>query len=197
MTSVAAHRPWTSPTLRNALVVRQGIAWANYVGAIRLVFRPVVVTLVIAAAAAMWPAPAHADGLGEPRGSVASGGSPLSGGVIGGNGALSTTIAGIGQSFCPMLVQPGGKLVSMATQLSGHDGVAPTIAGFVARAAIQSQCPSWMTSLANGEMPAGLQALTSMAGPALQLPGAAPASAGPLSQLGTTPAAPGLQIPAL
>jgi hypothetical protein len=58
------------------------------------------------------------------------------------------------------------------TQMSGHDGLAPTIAGFVASTAIQAECPSWMTSLANGEMPAGLQALTSIAGPALGLPGA-------------------------
>ncbi|MET0473043.1 MAG: DUF732 domain-containing protein [Mycobacterium sp.] len=210
MTSLATHRLWTSPTLRNAMVIRQRLGWVRHVVAIGLAFRPLVVTLAIAAAAAMWPAHAHADVLGD---TTTNG--------IGANGPLSTTLAGIGQSICPMLVKPGGTLASMATQMSGHDGLAPTIAGFVASTAIQAECPSWMTSLANGQMPAGLEALTSMAGPALQLPGTAPASplpfggAGPatpspLSLLGSSPVAPspialpgtgqapaGLQIPDL
>ena len=89
----------------------------------------------------------------------------------------------------------------MATQMTGHDGIAPTIAGFVASTAIQMECPSWMTSLANGQMPAGLQTLTSMVSPALGLPGGGGTSA--LSLLspglgGTAPApAGGLQIPGL
>ncbi len=48
MTSLTLHRPWTSPTLRNAMVVRQGIAWADYIDAIALILRPLVVTLGIA-----------------------------------------------------------------------------------------------------------------------------------------------------
>ena len=129
---------------------------------------------------------AHAD-VGDP------GSSALTGVGVGNNGPVSTALAGIGQSICPMLVQPGGRLASMATQLSGHDGLAPTIAGFVASTAIQTQCPSWMASLANGQMPAGLQALTSLAGPALGLPGAAPASPLPVALPGAGP----LQMPGL
>jgi Protein of unknown function (DUF732) len=170
MTSLTMHRPWTAPTLRNAMVVRQGIGWANCIGAVALILRPLVVTFGIVAAAVMWPAHAHADVVGD------SGTSALNGIGISNNGGLSTTLAGIGQSICPMLVKPGATLASTMTQMSGHDGLAPTIAGFVASTAIQAECPSWMTSLANGEMPAGLEALTSLAGPALQLPGAAPAS---------------------
>jgi hypothetical protein len=60
MTSMTSYRPWagswTAPTLRNALVVRQGIAWTTYVDTFALIVRPVVVTLGIAAAAVMWPA---------------------------------------------------------------------------------------------------------------------------------------------
>jgi hypothetical protein len=208
MTSLATYRPWTAPTLRNAMVVRQRLDWVRHVGAVGMAFRPLVVTLGIAAAAAMWPAPAHSDVATD------SATSSLGTAGIGNNGPLSTTIAGIGQSICPMLVQPGGKLASMATQISGHDGLAPTIAGFVASTAIQAECPSWMTSLANGQMPAGLEALTSMAGmpgagsaapnplsllgggapatpsPLSLLGGGAPATPSPLSLLGATPAAP-------
>jgi hypothetical protein len=166
MTSLTMHRPWTAPTLRNAMVVRQRLGWADCIGAVALILRPLVVTFGIVAAAVMWPAHAHADVVGD------SGASTLNGIGIGNNGPISTTLAGIGQSICPMLVQPGATLASTMTEMSGHGGLAPTIAGFVARTAIQTQCPSWMTSLANGQMPAGLQALTSIAGPALGLPGA-------------------------
>ena len=177
MTSLTLHSPWTSPTLRNSMVVRQGITWANYVNAVALIFRPVVVTLGIAAAAVMWPTPAHADVLGD---------------------SSNSALAGVGQSICPMLVQPGGQLASMATQMSGQGGLAPTIAGFVASTAIQMECPSWMTSLANGQMPAGLDTLTSIAGPALGLPGGAPASPLPFGLGGANPApSTGLQIPGL
>jgi hypothetical protein len=187
MTSLTLYRPWTAPTLRNAMVVRQGIAWANYLYAMALVFRPLVVTLAIAAAAALWPAPAHADVASD------AGSSALNGVGIGNNGPVSTAIAGVGQSICPMLVQPGSKLASMATQMSGHNGLAPTIAGWVATMVIQSQCPGWMTSLANGQMPAGLDTLTNMAAPALGIPGAGSStSALPFALPGAAPAAPAL-----
>jgi hypothetical protein len=96
--------------------------------------------------------------------------------------------------------------------MSGHDGLAPTVAGWVATMVIQSQCPGWMTSLANGQMPAGLDTLTNMAAPALGLPsggsgsslplglgGAPSTSALPFALPGAAPAAPspGLQIPGL
>jgi hypothetical protein len=192
MTSLTIHRPWTAPTLRNAMVVRQGISSSNYLSAVAIIFRPVIVTLGIAAAAVMWPAHAHADVAGDAVTNA------LSGAGVGNNGPTSTALAGVGQSICPMLVKPGSSLVQMATQMSGHGGLAPTVAGWVATMVIQSQCPGWMTSLANGQMPAGLDTLTNMAGPALQLPGAAPASPLPFALPGVGTAAPtGLQIPGL
>jgi hypothetical protein len=174
------------------MVVRPRLDWVQHIGAVGLAFRPLVVTLAIATAAALWPAPAHADVLGD------AGGSVLNGVGIGNNGPLSTALAGIGQSLCPMLVQPGGQLASMATQMSGHNGLAPTIASFVATTAIQTQCPGWMTSLANGQMPAGLDVLTNMLGPALGLQGAASTSPLPFALPGVSPApTSSLQIPGL
>ncbi|MCV7015416.1 DUF732 domain-containing protein [Mycolicibacterium madagascariense] len=193
MTSMTLYRPWTQPSLRNAMVVRQRIDWANYLNAVTLIFRPVVVTLGIATAAVMWPAHAHAD-VGTDAGTSA-----LNGLGIGNNGAVSSAIAGAGQSICPMLVQPGSQLASMATQMTGHGGLAPTIAGWVATMVIQSQCPGWMTSIANGQMPAGLSAVTGLAGPALGLPSAGATSGLPFALPGAAPATPstGLQIPGL
>ncbi|MDP9167120.1 MAG: hypothetical protein M3O32_13830 [Actinomycetota bacterium] len=155
-----------------------------------LIARPLVVTLGIAAAAVMWPANAHADAATD------SGASVLNGVGIGNNGPVSTAIAGAGQSMCPMLVQPGSQLVTMATQMSGQGGLAPTIAGWVATMVIQTQCPGWMTSLSNGQMPAGLNTLTNMTGPGLALPSSAPA-ASPFALPGTLTPPAGLTIPGL
>ncbi len=190
MTSLTMHGRWSAPTLHNAMVVREEIAWANYVNAAALIFRPVVVTLGIAAAAVMWPSHAHADVATD------SGTSALGSAGIGNNGPLSTSLAGIGQSICPMLVKPGATLASTATQMSGHGGFAPDIAGFVATMAIQAECPSWMTSVANGQMPAGLDTLTTMADPTLGLASAAPASPMPFALPGTSPLSPSpFQLP--
>ena len=79
MTSLTMHRPWTAPTLRNAMVVRQRLGWADCIGAVALILRPLVVTFGIVAAAVMWPAHAHADVVGD------SGASTLNGIGIGNN----------------------------------------------------------------------------------------------------------------
>jgi len=71
---------------------------------------------------------------------------------IGNNGAISQIIAQIGTSLCPMLVQPGSQVVSTATTASGHGGLGSQLAGGVAGLAIQTQCPNFMTSLANGDL---------------------------------------------
>jgi hypothetical protein len=192
MTSLTMHSPWTSPTLRNAMVVRQRVAWSDFVNGFALIGRPLVVTLGIIAAAAMWPAPAHADGIGDTASSA------LNDVGIGNNGPVSTALAGIGQSICPMLVKPGATVASTAAQMSGRTGMSADIAGWVTSMAIQMECPSFMTSLANGTMPGPLQSLADSAAPAspFQLPGTNPASSFPfaLPTAGTTPANP-FQIP--
>lgn len=136
------------------------------------VMRPVIVTAaVFAAVVAAIPA-AHADSAGD---AMTPG---LSGVGLGNNGPVSGAIAQMGQSICPMLVKPGGSLASGAAQMSGHGGLEAPMAGFLAQMAIQSQCPGWINSVANGNMP-------------FPLPGAG----GPGLPLGLTGApAPGLPI---
>jgi hypothetical protein len=120
---------------------------------------------------------------------------------IGNNGPVSTAIAGIGQSICPMLVQPGATFASTASQMAGNTGLSPAIAGFVTSMAIQMECPGIMTSLANGNMPFPLPLLPG-ANPAppvpFQLPGANPVSPMPFALPGANPAPPNpLQLPGL
>ncbi|CAN5294744.1 hypothetical protein BH09ACT8_BH09ACT8_21140 [soil metagenome] len=107
---------------------------------------------------------------------------------IGGNGAVSQAIAQIGISLCPLLVQPGSQLASTATTASGQGGqLGSQLAGGVAGLVIQSQCPNFMTSLANGDFSV-LTNAASMLG--MATPGANPlssitgaASGSPLSTL--------------
>jgi hypothetical protein len=199
MTSLTMHLRLTSPRLRQPWAARQLAMWVSFISGATAVLRPLVVALGIIAAAAMWPTTARADGLGE----TVSGALNKVG--IGNNGPISTAIAGIGQKFCPMLVQPGSKFASMATQVSGHNGLSPDIAGFVTSMAIQMECPSVMTSLANGNMPFGLQLPGANSAPGLpfglpgansapglpfglQLPGTNPAPASLFGLPGTNPA---------
>ena len=168
VTSLTMHRPWTTPTLRHALVDRhimlnrQLHMWANVINAATAVLRPLLITTAVITAATATPAPAHADPNGD---SITN---ALNQVGIGNNGPVSTAIAGIGQSICPMLVQPGATLASVASQMAGNTGLSPAVAGFVTTIAIQMGCPSFMTSLANGNLPFPLQ-----------LPGANPAQPNP------------------
>lgn len=143
------------------------------------VLRPVIVTAaVFSAVLASIPA-AHADSAGDPMAPV------LNGAGIGNDGPVSGAIAQMGQSICPMLVKPGGSLASSAAQMTGHGGLEAPMAGFLAQMAIQSQCPGWMTSVANGNMPFPLPGsggglpLGLPGGPAPGLPFGLPGASGP------------------
>jgi hypothetical protein len=70
---------------------------------------------------------------------------------IGNGGAISQAIAQFATSLCPLLVQPGSQLASTATSATGNGGLGSQLAGGVAGLVIQSQCPNFMTSLANGD----------------------------------------------
>jgi hypothetical protein len=145
------------------------------------VLRPVIVTAgVCAAALASIPA-AHADSVGDAMAPV------LNGVGIGNNGPVSDAIGQMGQSICPMLVKPGGSLASNAAQISGHGGLAPPVAGFLASMAIQAECPGFMTSVANGNMPFPIPGA---GGPGLPL--GLPGAPAPAPQ----PLLPGLNLPA-
>lgn len=65
MTALTLYRPWTSPTIRHASVVRQLVIWADLINAAAAVLRPLLVTAGVIAAAATSSAPAHADPLSE------------------------------------------------------------------------------------------------------------------------------------
>jgi hypothetical protein len=140
------------------------------------VLRPVIVTAAVCAAALASIPAAHADSAGDAM-------APLLNGVgIGNNGPVSGAIAQMGQSICPMLVKPGGSLASGAAQMTGHGGLEAPMAGFLAQMAIQSQCPGWINSVANGNMPFPLPGA---GGPGLPLGLGAP---------GPQPLVPGLNL---
>ena len=112
------------------------------------------------------PAPAHAD----PETSTL-----LNDVGIGNGGAISQAIAQFATSLCPLLVQPGSQLASTATTATGNGGLGSQLAGGVAGLAIQTQCPNFMTSLANGDF----SVLTNAA----NMVGMATPGANPLSSL--------------
>ncbi len=111
------------------------------------IVRPVIVTAAVFGAVLGAIPAAHANPAGGAPGPV------LNGVGIGNNGSVSGAISQMGQSICPMLVKPGGSLASGAAQMSGHGGLEAPMAGFLAQMAIQSQCPGWIHSMANGNMP--------------------------------------------
>ena len=154
------HRPWTSPW-RHPAVVRQFGLWMDVINAAASVFRPMLVAAGIIIAAVASPPPAHADPLNNTLNNVG----------VGNNGPVSTALAGIGQSICPMLVQPGATFASVAAQMAGNNGLTPTIAGWITSMAIQSECPGVMTSLANGNVPFPLPGADPAQPLPFQLPG--------------------------
>jgi hypothetical protein len=140
--------------------------------------RPVIVTVAVFAAAMGVSPHAHADSVGDAMAPV------LNSAGIGNNGPVSGAIAQVGQSICPMLVKPGSGLASGAAQISGNGGLAPPLAGFLVGMAIQSQCPSFMTSVANGNMPFPIPGGIPGAAPG-GLPFGQPAGPSPLQLPGT------------
>jgi hypothetical protein len=112
----------------------------------------VAVSAGVLIAATVLPASAHADP-GDLSGVLGNVG-------VGNNGPITQLIEQIGQQICPLIVKPGGSLVSNATTASGHGGLASQVTGFVAEQAIQSQCPAVMTQLANGNITPLMQMLS-------------------------------------
>jgi hypothetical protein len=152
LTTLADRSGWTSS--RGAGTGRDQGTIARI--AVAMVLPAVLTVAAIITAAIAGSAPAHADPVDGALTNV------LSSVGIGNNGPISSYIAQLGQAICPLLVKPGSSLVSNATQMSGHGGIAPTITGAVAGMAIQAECPDAMTQLANGNF-----------GPIMQLMGAA------------------------
>ncbi len=143
---VSSSRPMILRRTRVAIDRRRADP-VNFIATAASVLRPFLVTVAVLTAAMASSSPAHADPGTDPAGSVLDN--------IGGDGGnpISDAIAQMGQSICPMLVQPGSSLASSAAQVSGRGGAAPPIAGFLAGMAIRAQCPAFMTSVANGNLP--------------------------------------------
>ncbi|BAX93572.1 DUF732 domain-containing protein [Mycobacterium shigaense] len=147
------------------MTYRFSTTWADVINAASAALRPLAVAAGVAAAGATLPALAHADTPNDPISSA------LTGAGVANNGSVSNAIAGIGRSICPSLVKPGATLASIVSKVSGNNGLSPNMAGLVTSMAIQMECPGFMTSLANGNMPFPLQA------PGLpSIPGVGPAA---------------------
>lgn len=104
--------------------------------------RNLTVTLVGVATAVTVAAPAHADPTTDTSFLNA-----LTNAGIGFNDPASAEQ--LGQSICPMLVEPGKNLASVYSTVS-HNGVNPDMAAFFTGIAIQMYCPSMMSSIGNG-----------------------------------------------
>jgi hypothetical protein len=104
--------------------------------------RNLTVTLVGVATAVTVAAPAHADPTTDTSFLDA-----LTNAGIGFNDPASAEQ--LGQSICPMLVEPGKNLASVYSTVS-HSGVNPDMAAFFTGIAIQMYCPSMMSSIGNG-----------------------------------------------
>jgi hypothetical protein len=187
MTTVTFHRR-TKPARRvRPKTGRTRVSAVDVIAASAFVIRPVCVSAALIAAVVMWPGRAHADN-GD-AGSGDAGSTVLNSVGIGNNGPISSAIAQVGTSICPMLVQPGSAFASNAAQMSGNGGLAAPIAGWVIGAAIQSQCPAFMTAISNGD----LSMLTGGGTPAptpFGLPGANPLLPGALGLPGVGAPAP-------
>ena len=69
----------------------------------------------------------------------------------------------LGQSICPMLVEPGKSMASVYSTVS-NNGINPDMAAFFTGIAISMYCPQMMTSLGNGTFLNQLGALQGIGG---------------------------------
>lgn len=74
----------------------------------------------------------------------------------------------LGQSICPMLVEPGKSMASVYSTVS-NNGISPDMAAFFTGIAISMYCPSMMTGIGNGTFLNQLSGLNGLTG--LQIPG--------------------------
>ena len=69
----------------------------------------------------------------------------------------------LGQSVCPMLVEPGKNLASVYSNVS-NNGINPDMAAFFTGIAISAYCPQMMTQIGNGTILEGLSGLNGLSG---------------------------------
>jgi Protein of unknown function (DUF732) len=102
-------------------------------------FRFLVVSAGLAAAAATSASPIHADMMGNAFLVALT------------NAGVSYTqpasTMALGQSVCPMLVQPGGSFDSVASKMAASNGMSHDAAGVFTLLAIATYCPAVMAPL--------------------------------------------------
>ena len=69
----------------------------------------------------------------------------------------------LGQSVCPMLVEPGKNLASVYSTVT-NNGINPDMAAFFTGIAISAYCPQMMTQIGNGTILEGLDGLGGLNG---------------------------------
>jgi len=118
--------------------------------------RTLTATLVGAATAITLAAPGSADPLTDNNflGALTNAG-------IGYNDPASTQQ--LGQSICPMLVEPGKNMASIYSTVS-NNGINPQMAAFFTGIAISMYCPSMMSSIGNGRFLNQLNGLNAIPG---------------------------------
>jgi Protein of unknown function (DUF732) len=121
--------------------------------------RNLTVTLVGVATALAVAAPAHADPITDNTFL-----DTLTNAGIGYNDPASTEQ--LGQSICPMLVEPGKSMASVYSTVSDN-GINPQMAAFFTGIAISMYCPSMMSSIGNGTFLNQLSGLNGLGIPGL------------------------------
>ena len=71
--------------------------------------------------------------------------------------------AALGETVCPMLVEPGKSFASVATTIADN-GISPDVAAFFTGIAISMYCPQLMGSIGNGTFLNFLQQTPGMPG---------------------------------
>ena len=121
--------------------------------------RILTATLVGAATAVTLAAPASADPFTDTSFLGA-----LNNAGVGYNDPVSTEQ--LGQSICPMLVEPGKNMASVYSTVS-NNGISPGMAAFFTGIAISMYCPSMMSSIGNGTFLNQLSGLNGLGIPGL------------------------------
>jgi sugar/nucleoside kinase (ribokinase family) len=104
------------------------------------------VTTGVAGLTAALVAPVHADLMGNAfLRALTDAGVPVS---------QPDSTTALGQSVCPMLVQPGGSFDSVVSAMADGRGMSPNVAGVFTIVAIATYCPAVLAPLLSDQLPA-------------------------------------------
>ena len=124
--------------------------WIVRAGSQAMAVRLLAVSVGLITATATLAAPAHADTVSGADSFLAA----LNNAGVAYNDPASTVE--LGQSICPLLVQPGATFATIASSVAGN-GMSAPLTGLFTSIAISTFCPAMMSSLANGNLPNLLQ----------------------------------------